>query len=845
MRSRSIQCSLFLISVPILFSSVMSFPVSAVTRYVNINNSSPLPPYTSWATAAKVIQHALDECNENDRVIVAAGVYATGGAGSTQFSRVSIPRKVSLISLSGPEQTIIVGAGPAGPTAVRGVSMGNYTLLSGFTVSNGHTVANSYGGGISGFGIVSNCIVCCNFSAMGGGGIYRGAVYNSRVYNNHALRSGGGVHLSSIYNSQIYNNLSDDNGGGIYNQYGRTISNCIIYSNVATNNGGGIYNQDATAIDSLIYNNYANWGGGVYIYEDGTLNRCIVQGNSGVVKGSTFSRGGGVYCHSGGEVNNCLIIGNKAERIDAGGYGGGVYLFRDGIVRNSTIVLNSLALDGGGVYVNQAGQVYNSIVYDNHPDNNEFDVTNLLYQFNCSWPLIAGPGNITNAPLFIDPDNGIFQTRTGSPCIDAGSNVLTNDIGDIDGTDRIINTVDIGCYEFVPEHYSSALNYYVSPVGENHYPYTTPAWAAHNVQDAVRAAQAGDTVHVAPGMYSSSYAYIRGLKNRIALTKAVTVMADDPNPSKTVILGEPDCFTGGIGSNAMRCAYLTNGAVLAGITLSGGYTKDTGSSTYEQSGPGAFLDYGGVLSNCISAYNTAFRWGGGVNCNFGGIVTHCSLHDNSAQFGAGARCYFGGMIENCMISANTAWRGGGVQVQNRGSVRNCLITDNQATDLGGGIHCYNGGVFENCTVCDNSAAVRGGGTYCDSGGTNINMILYYNTAPEGPNYYNDDAQAYYMFTCTTPLITGIPGGSGIITSTPDFVHHILNNYRLSSSSACIDAGTNMPWMIGAHDLDNEPRIHDGIVDMGAYEYVPEPGLLLFAVLISAFLACRRSTLNPR
>jgi hypothetical protein len=45
-----------------------------------------------------------------------------------------------------------------------------------------------------------------------------------------------------------------------------------------------------------------------------------------------------------------------------------------------------------------------------------------------------------------------------------------------------------------------------------------------------------------------------------------------------------------------------------------------------------------------------------------------------------------------------------------------------------------------------------------------------------------------------------------------------NDYRLLLDSPCIDAGVNEEWMREAVDLDGNPRIWNGTVDMGAYEY---------------------------
>ena len=76
----------------------------------------------------------------------------------------------------------------------------------------------------------------------------------------------------------------------------------------------------------------------------------------------------------------------------------------------------------------------------------------------CTTPLAYGAGNITNAPLFVNPVSGDFHLASNSPCINAGNNSLVIGNTDYDGNPRIVGgTVDMGAYEYQTP--SSFLSY--------------------------------------------------------------------------------------------------------------------------------------------------------------------------------------------------------------------------------------------------------------------------------------------------------------------------------------------------------------------------------------------------
>ncbi len=269
-----------------------------------------------------------------------------------------------------------------------------------------------------------------------------------------------------------------------------------------------------------------------------------------------------------------------------------------------------------------------------------------------------------------------------------------------------------------------------------------------------------------------------------------------------------------------------------------------------------------VVSNSTVSYNEAVtNYGGGIKVlayNGSLTVRGTTLAYNVATNGSnqsGGGIFFdnyGGLltVENSSLVGNDslssgqqtyASAGGGAICRRNGSatVRNCLIADNIG-NLGGAVfliyfsnYTY---LFENCTIVDNQSLgnvihfrqpVAGSVEFyvynsIFNGG---NTSLFTGNAGSGtPNVGSD----LLIDHCNLPInyagTTTLPGdrvaGSGNITSPPQFFDQAGGDYRLRIGSPSINTGINRDWMVGAVDLDKNPRVDTMFrtVDMGAYEY---------------------------
>jgi len=277
-------------------------------------------------------------------------------------------------------------------------------------------------------------------------------------------------------------------------------------------------------------------------------------------------------------------------------------------------------------------------------------------------------------------------------------------------------------------------------------------------------------------------------------------------------------------------------------------------------------DSNAVISRCTFSENGTdadYSDGGGAIhlVRTGGTVASCSFIDNETIGGAGAgifcddqsspvisNCSFvshrddvvtcsdgsNPIIRDCSFTAN--W---GTPIDISGStptvshceivdnymmgfeiggvcsplIVNCRITDN---DLGG---VWIGGgspTIVNCTIADNRQYA---GIYCQGGHVNIhNSILWKNTLLTGePNsiLLEDGATAAVTYS---DVQGGWPGAGNIVAD-PWFIDPNGGNYRVTPISQCINTGDNSAVTPSVMtDLDDNPRIVNGTVDMGAYEF---------------------------
>ncbi len=249
----------YLVVVTNSSGSVTSQVAQVVIHAVNAAGVNPVPPYSTWATAATTIQDGINAAATGDIVLVTNGIYSTGGLvmADNLTNRVAVTEPLTVTSVNGPWVTIIQGAwdpvSSNGPDAVRCAYLTGGATLYGFTLENGATLSGGLVGDISDSGggafctstnaVVSNCVLTNN-SSMFGGGICQGTLNNSLVVCNLAPY-GGGAYESTLNNCTVVNNYS------------------VTPNPTSTHNGGGTY--DCPVQNSIVNGNFDGWPNAIWL----------------------------------------------------------------------------------------------------------------------------------------------------------------------------------------------------------------------------------------------------------------------------------------------------------------------------------------------------------------------------------------------------------------------------------------------------------------------------------------------------------------------------------------------------------------------------------------------------
>ncbi len=294
--------------------------------------------------------------------------------------------------------------------------------------------------------------------------IYGNLVLDGMTMQNGSSNRGGGVNVScvgsnisvSVINNMIRNNTATIQGGGANLSLGGSASNSnslVLKNNIITNN---------ETTDYMAGGN----GGGVYIYDNGTVNTITIEDNY-ISNNSAIRSGSGIMIHG-----NTATLTNNVISNNTSGHGAGAFGFNGDstVLTNNTITGNTgydpSSTGGGGVFIRgNTATLYNNIFWDNDMQYNKCDdlyldtATSYIYnndfdhdfppQFDC-FSLPVDTSNFDNAnPMYVDSANGNYHLQAVSLLINAGTNSAPAlPSTDKDGNPRIIDArVDMGAFE--------------------------------------------------------------------------------------------------------------------------------------------------------------------------------------------------------------------------------------------------------------------------------------------------------------------------------------------------------------------------------------------------------------
>jgi len=406
-KTHALCCAAIAVAVVFAPSGVLH----AVTVYVKAG-ATGANNGTSWADAYVELQAALTAATTGTEIWVAAGTYKptaeTPDPGNPQVVRGKTFQLKSGVAIYG---------GFAGSETLRAQRnpAANVTILS---------------GDIGASGKEDNSFVVVTGSGTDATAVLDGFTITAGNALGSTIESGAGMYNENgsptVANCRFMGNYARY-GGGMRNEGSSpTITNCEFTGNAASSSGGALANVTNSRP---------------------VLTGCTFSGNSAGYGGAIWNYG------SAPSLTNCVIKGNVAT------YGAAMRNESNSAptLVNCTVSANQATVNGGGIWsTGSAPVVINCILWANSSIADRTQTAQIgggspAISYSCveGWTgSLGGTGNIGGDPLFVATDD--FRLRTGSPCIDKGSNaaIPAGITTDRDGQPRIVNAVvDMGAYE--------------------------------------------------------------------------------------------------------------------------------------------------------------------------------------------------------------------------------------------------------------------------------------------------------------------------------------------------------------------------------------------------------------
>ena len=731
--------------------------VHAATIHVNARGAGG--DGRSWAGALRTVEEALQKAGRGDEIWVAAGAYTLSGPASTFPLKTGVAlyggfagHEVRLDQRNVQKNATTLDGGGEAAHVVTGA---DGATLDGFTITGGNAMAGGPGGGAPG-------------GARGMGGARGGPP---------AAGGAGGRPIHTTPQAVMGGSGAGCGAGMLNFRASPTVRNCIFEKNRAAK-GGAVYNMTSTSfpprpggedggkapifINCVFRNNSAFARGGGVSNDMGTsptfLN-CVFESNE------TPQKGGGMYNDFGCSPTliNCLFTGNQAESAAGMGNDGG----SSPVLYFCTFTKNHAREYGAPLYQGTGPASNPALVFCEIKDNLCDWEDPGIYNWHDCTPVIkestrgdAGykPGRFAEAQL---------------PAILAEANAY-----------RVHPATDSFFEEVGARIPSSTRIVYVAAASLEAGDGRSWATAYRDLTQALAdAGKDGAEIRVAAGTYplgsdrSASFVLRPGV--RVIGGFAGKGDERDVAQHRTILDG----------NHAYHVLIGANGAVLDGLTITGGYADGAG---YDGKGGGLInyrrapqgrpnaevvTGFAMTLTRCQFSNNYA-RDGGAVYSydRAKPVFTDCLFAGNRAENGGAVLDRVGvtSLFNDCQFYGNTArWRGGAVYFDygSRPDLKNCVFRGNTAGAHGGGVFSVSrASQLENTTVTLNACRFEGnvakgdGGAaaFCDSTLSSVqNCTFTGNQAGRtGHDVYTDASSSGASEATPAPAAPGRPGASG-------------------------------------------------------------------------------------